>query len=90
MTTTVENMMTISEIANRANESKINLSRDKFSLVMDIEYTNEVIPLDLAALLAADDFNFTHDIIGIQRNFNRSTLQMDNCFLPRYAARIPV
>lgn len=52
---------------------------------MDLKYTAEEIPMDFQALLEADDLNFSHDIVGIQNNFNRQTKKMDNFFLPRYA-----
>lgn len=84
-TTTRPDYRTISLIADKAIKNNLNLHDDKLSLMMDIEYTNEVIPLDLEALLSTDDSNFAHDIIGIQQNFNRTTKQMDNCFLPRFA-----
>ncbi|MBL0922423.1 MAG: hypothetical protein IBJ10_09895 [Phycisphaerales bacterium] len=42
-------------------------------------------PLDLDALLAADDFDFAHDLFGIRENINRKTGELDNCFLPRCA-----
>lgn len=33
----------------------------------------------------ADDFNFAHDIYGIQNNLNRKTKQFSNFFVPRFA-----
>ena len=42
--------------------------------------------LDLPKLLAADDFNFMHDIHGIGGNLDRTTGQLLDCFLPRCAA----
>lgn len=42
--------------------------------------------LDLAGLLAADDFNFAHDIAGIHANLDRSSGRLTNHFVPRYAA----
>jgi hypothetical protein len=41
--------------------------------------------LDLAKLLAADDFNFAHDVLGIRRHIDRETGQLMNCFRPRFA-----
>ena len=43
--------------------------------------------LDLDRLLAADDFNFSHDVFGIERHLNRQTGQLEDCFLPRFAMR---
>jgi len=42
--------------------------------------------LRLAELLDADDFNFIHDVDGITSHLNRETGQLENCFLPRFAA----
>jgi len=44
-------------------------------------------PLRLDDLLAADAFNFTHDVLGICRHIDRSTGQMMNQFRPRFAVR---
>lgn len=41
-------------------------------------------PLDLAAFLQADDFNFQTDLIGIRENLNRSTGALDNGFVTRF------
>jgi hypothetical protein len=85
MKTTKADYETISKIANRAIDSKLNLHEDKLNLMMDIEYCNDSTPLDLDGLLVANDFDFSHDILGIQNNFNRITKTLNNCFLPRYA-----
>lgn len=45
-------------------------------------------PLRLADLLAADDFNFAHDVFGINRHIDRDTGAMLNCFRPRFS--VPV
>lgn len=42
-------------------------------------------PLRLQELLAADDFNFCHDVCGIYRQMNRENGQLQNCFLPRFS-----
>jgi len=59
----------------------------KLDLMMDLEYAHGESPLDFEKLLAFDDGNFAHDIIGIYENFNRETLKMDNCFSPRCTLR---
>lgn len=43
-------------------------------------------PLKLRDLLGADDLDFVHDVFGIRNHINRSTGQLENCFLPRYAS----
>lgn len=75
----------IVEIAERAEKINLNMF-DRMSLIMDLQHTHELFNLRLEELLTADDFNFAHDIVGIQNNFNRKTLQMDNLFLPRYSS----
>ena len=80
-----ENFELIVEIAKRA-ERKNLLMFDRMSLIMDLEQATEQFNLKLKELMNADDFNFAHDICGIQKNFNRETLKMENCFLPRYAS----
>ena len=61
--------------------------KDKLSMIMDIDATNENCPLKLQELLEAEDFDFYHDLIGIGNNLNRKTKKLENCFLPRYAER---
>jgi hypothetical protein len=42
--------------------------RNKMTLIMDVEAVhNNGCPLRLQELLDADDFNFFHDMLGIQR-----------------------
>ncbi|NWG25895.1 MAG: hypothetical protein HXY30_16020 [Pseudorhodoplanes sp.] len=45
-------------------------------------------PLRLEDLLAADPFNFAHDVLGIARHLNRTTGQVEG-FSPRFRARTP-
>lgn len=52
---------------------------------LDISATHARCPLRLADLLTANDFNFGHDICGIQRHLNRKTGRLENSFLPRFA-----
>jgi hypothetical protein len=44
--------------------------------------------LDLGALADAPNFDFAHDVFGIRRHINRTTGQLEDCFLPRYATNI--
>ena len=59
---------------------------DRMSLIMDIQAAHEQFKLKLDKLLEADDYNFSHDIVGIQQNINRKTKEIENYFLPRYAS----
>jgi hypothetical protein len=40
-------------------------------------------PLDFDKLLSFDDFSFVHDVYGIQKNIDRETGKLMNCFCPR-------
>lgn len=42
-------------------------------------------PLDFKRLLAFPDFDFAHDIFGINQRIDRETGQLRNCFVPRCA-----
>lgn len=62
--------------------------RQVLDIQMDIEATHcNGNPLRLADLLAADDFNFAQDILGIGRHLNRKTGKLGDCFLPRFTQR---
>lgn len=81
---------TIDRIVSRAE--RLGLLRDEpgahMTLGMDITATHaNGCPLDLAGLLDAEDFDFAHDVAGIQRHIDRRTGALLDCFLPRYAAR---
>lgn len=78
-----DEMLLIRDIVKRARtiDSKIN----GLCLDMDISACHISNPLKLSELLAADDFNFCHDIFGISRNINRTNGQLENCFLPRFS-----
>jgi hypothetical protein len=43
-------------------------------------------PLRLQDLLDADDFNFAHDVFGIDRHLDRDTGELQNFFSPRFSA----
>jgi len=81
---TKEDDQIISEIVNRAsNILEIGIT-DKMSLSMDITavHLNDT-NLDLKKLLAFDEFNFVHDVVGIMNHINRNNGKLTNCFLPR-------
>lgn len=85
---TKEDFALISKIAKRAVAlaAKFDVDYDIMTANMDINscHSNGT-PLRLAALLAADDFNFGHDVFGIRRHINRETGKLENCFVPRFA-----
>lgn len=81
---TKDEKLTIMKIAERADEKGL-LQFDRLSLIMDIEVAHKEYNLRLADLLAADDANFAHDVVGIQNNIDRENKKIINLFVPRYA-----
>jgi hypothetical protein len=78
----------ISKIADRAVAlgKKYEVRVDHLSTMMDIESCHcNGNPLKLEELLAADDFNFQHDVFGIREHINHKTGEMEDGFLPRYS-----
>jgi uncharacterized protein DUF6874 len=74
-------------IARRAIE--LGSHRKLLDIEMDIVATHcNGNPLRLHALLAADDFNFIHDIVGIERHLNRETGKIDGFFRPRFSDKV--
>lgn len=60
---------------------------DKLNIAMDLTACHaNGNPLKLKELLDADDFNFIHDVFGIERYINRKTGRLEDCFSPRYSA----
>lgn len=80
-----ETLEKIVEIAKRAERMEL-LAFERMSLIMDLNSAHEEFNLRLDDLLNADDYNFAHDIIGIQNNINRSERKMEGLFVPRYAS----
>lgn len=80
--------LVLRRIANRASEMahEHGIEYDTFTALMDLNAVQLNVPLRLDELAAADDFNFAHDMFGIRRHLNRQTFELENCFLPRYAA----
>lgn len=83
--TNKENFMKMVEIAKKAEGMNL-LMFDRMSLIMDLEVANDIFSLRLDDFLQADNFNFSHDIVGIQNNINRQTKQFENFFIPRFAS----
>lgn len=75
---------TIVKICERAETLNI-APQERITLIMDLENTHASIGLNLDGLLAADDLNFSHDIVGIQQHINRETKELEDFFVPRYA-----
>lgn len=88
--TSAEESRSIDRIVNRvigiADRQGVNLP-DPPHLEMDIVLCHlNACDLRLMDLLNAKDSDFMHDINGIRENLNRQTCQLENGFLPRYAA----
>lgn len=89
----MENPALVERIAHRALELRRRANpnlpdrhrRSKTDYMMDIAAANNSCPLHLEALADASDFEFSHDVFGIERHLNRTTGQLENCFLPRFA-----
>lgn len=75
----------IIKIVERAEQMGL-LDFDRMTLIMDIEHADKQFNLRLEELLNADDFNFAHDIVGIQNHMNRQTGKIEGLFLPRFAS----
>jgi hypothetical protein len=78
------------ELIEQAAQRAVGLGIDRSSIdiEMDLAATHaNGCRLDFEKLLGFDDFSFCHDIIGIARNLNHETGELENCFLPRCARR---
>lgn len=73
----------ISRIAKRA--VSLFPGADKLTIEMDLEAAHKSVGIDFDKLENFDDFNFMHDIVGIDKNINRNSGELGNCFLPRSA-----
>jgi hypothetical protein len=58
---------------------------DRMALAMDLAAVNATCPIDGGKLVAFPDFDFWHDISGIQRHIDRTTGKLGDFFLPRCA-----
>ena len=67
---------------------KLIYTLDRMTIEMDISAAHLGMGLDLDGLLTAPVPDFVHDIMGINANIDRTTGEMLNCFVPRYAARV--
>jgi hypothetical protein len=82
------NANTVERIALRAMDMAIAAKRPRRSkqdYMMDMAAANADVPINLDGLLAASDFDFAHDVFGIEKHLNRETGQLTGCFCPRYA-----
>lgn len=76
-------------IVKRATEiaKRYGQKVDGLSLAMDLCAVHaNGCPLRFQDLLDADEFNFCHDVFGIERHIDRDTGALLNCFMPRFLA----
>lgn len=84
---TEEEKAVIVKIAERFEKDFTPVGYKRINLLMDMEAAHLVCPMDLNALLASDDATFNHDLNGIARHINRTTGELERCFVPRTARR---
>lgn len=81
---------TIGKIADRAVKlyDKHNIEVDRQNVILDITVCHfGPQRLRLEDLLAADDFNFLHDVAGINRHLDRDSNELRGGFSPRFSHR---
>lgn len=77
---------TIAQIIERAWPAMQKCYKDRIEFGMDITAVHlNGNPLRLKELLAADDFNFFHDLYGIREHVDRDTGELKDCFVPLYS-----
>lgn len=77
----------INKIVNRALKTLRLRQLTPLCMTMDLIAVDQDCGLAFSGLLAADDFDFVHDIYGIDKNMNRTTGKLENEFVPRFALR---
>tara|TARA_Y100000593_G_scaffold93846_1_gene190271 strand:- start:43 stop:291 length:249 start_codon:yes stop_codon:yes gene_type:complete len=78
----MNNLSTIAQIAAHF-DGKTGF--DRLSLVMDIDAVNDIHPLNLEAMVKdLDSAHVAHDVLGIAKNFDRSTKTLVNGWTPRF------
>lgn len=55
----------------------MGIGYDLLTMTLDLEFADAHIPLDFDALLAFDNSNFLHDVLGIRRHMQRDAEQAD-------------
>jgi hypothetical protein len=81
-TLTKDEGILILNLADRAK--KLGAIGDTLTISMDIEAGTQAYNIDLFKLEKFDDYNFMHDIFGLQDRINRSKQYFeDDLWLPR-------
>lgn len=78
----------VARMAKMAMEVQPYSTFDGNSAAIDLEavHCNDT-RMDFENLLKADDFNFAHDVFGIERKLDRKTGKLKDFFLPRCTER---
>lgn len=79
-----ERIALIGKIVERAEKLDL-LMFDRFELFMDLICVDAECDLELNEFLKADEFEFTYDVVGIQKNMDRVNKKLNNSFLPMFA-----
>ena len=80
-----EELFICGKIAYRARQMGFYDGRPT-TCFMDIQNAAEYWDMRLEDWLNADDFNFSHDIVGIDENIIREyPVKFTECFVPRFA-----
>jgi len=85
MNTTRDEVETMSKIVNRVLALGV-FKAEKIHLMMDLEACHAVCPLRLADMLTAANADLIHDILGIYHHLDHETGELQDGFLPRFAA----
>ncbi len=80
----IDRFNTIVKIAERSEKLGIGIG-DRTTRILDIEFTDKQFNLRLEEFLNADDENFCHDFVAIQRHMNRRLGVIADLFVPRFA-----
>lgn len=79
----------INKIIDRADQMNLlNPENDRLSVLMDLESAEAKFHLKMEEFLQADDYNFSHDFLGIENNINRACgfpATDFGDFIPRFA-----
>jgi len=66
-------------------EDKVPPKQRKQFYSLDVSAAMIFCNIDLKKLYEFSDFDFIHDITSINKNLNRNTYKLENCFFPRSA-----
>jgi len=81
---TDEEQGSVDRIVDRAKDLVPNVS--PLEVRMDISVVHAQTSLRLGEFASADAGNFGHDLFGILTHLNRLTGELEDCFVPRFAA----